>query len=84
LLIRCCFVFYYEESPEFLPVSHVQYYEYPVGMWTPFGEQSEVYLKTLADSVGHSSNVDIDPQAIADSYTAYYSLPANISRPFLR
>ena len=63
-------------APEFLPESHVQYYNYTPGSSTPFGEQMEIYLRALA------SAQRVDPQLIADEYEKYYSKPANITRNF--
>ena len=64
-------------DPEFLPHSYVQYYDYAPGLWTPFGEQMEVYASSLARVQR------VDPLDIASSYAAYYSAPSNTSRPFL-
>ena len=64
-------------DPEFLPISYVQYYDYAPGQFTPFGEQMFIYADALARAQS------VDPQAIADAYTAYYSLPANATRPFV-
>ena len=63
-------------TPEFLPHSYVQYYDYAPGLWTPFGEQMEVYARSLA------RKQRVDPVDIAAAYEAYYSAPANTSRSF--
>ena len=64
-------------TPEFLPKSHCEYYAYASGEFTPFGEQMEVYARAL------STAQEVDPQGIADAYEAYYSSPANTTRPFV-
>jgi ADP-ribosylglycohydrolase len=64
------------DSPEFLPTSYCTSYTYPVGQFTPFGEQMYIITEALAASQS------VDPQAIADAYTNYYSFPMNTTRPF--
>ena len=63
-------------KPEFVTPSHAPYYNYSVGEFTPFGEQTLIYAKALVQA-GR-----FDPQAIADAYAAYYSPPAMKSRPW--
>lgn len=65
-----------EATPEFLTPSHAPFYDYPVGEGTPFAEQTLIYATSMARA-GR-----VDPVAIADAYTAYYSAPANTSRPY--
>jgi hypothetical protein len=47
-----------------------------VGAVTSFAEQTLIYARELV------KDGKVDPQAIADAYTAYYSPPANMSRPY--
>jgi hypothetical protein len=65
-----------EADPEFLSPSHAPFYDYPVGEFTPFGEQTMVYARSLV------SEGKVDPSAIAAAYTAYYTPPLNTSRRF--
>lgn len=65
-----------EDTPEFFPVSHAPFYDYPVGELTPFGEQTMVFGGAIIKHGG------VDGQAIADGYTKYYTAPANMSRPW--
>ena len=62
---------------EFLPVSHAPFYDYPVGEFTPFGEQMAVYTHALAAAQ------QVDPQGIADAYNAYYTSPINETRKYV-
>lgn len=65
------------DTPEFFPVSHAPFYDYPIGEFTPFGEQMFVYTDTIAKSG------NVHPQEIANAYTKYYTAPMNESRPFV-
>ena len=66
-----------EATPEFFPTNHGPFTpQYPVGANTCFGEQTLIYARALAQAG------KVVPQGIADAYEAYYSSPANTSRPY--
>ena len=53
-----------------------QFYTYPPGEFTPFGEQMMLFAESL------SAQQRVDPQAIADHYAHFYSRNASARRPY--
>ncbi|EOD07762.1 hypothetical protein EMIHUDRAFT_218325 [Emiliania huxleyi CCMP1516] len=60
-------------DPAFFPTPSCPYYDYPFGEQSPYGQQSLLYLKALAQSIGGGKGWSDDvPSALESDYFASY------------